>query len=184
MKQIKKYINTRTAIHCSTIEESEAVNLLFEKEELRNLHKYWKEYTNNTCYSIETGVNGYCYKEWFEAEQYRIIPASEFLQTKPNNTMKHTFKSGASFEGTKEELQAVAKALGESISPIYRSVTKGDIPVDEIHENHLKNAILSHCRDFYTQKNFKYLSNEEFLERFEEKDETINMLLTELKSRI
>lgn len=98
--------------------------------------------------------------------------------------MKHTFKSGATFNGTKEELQIVAKALGESLSPIYTSQHLGEMYVNEMHENHVKNAILLHLRDFYTQKNFKNLSNKGFLDKHTQGNETVNILLTELKSRI
>ena len=95
--------------------------------------------------------------------------------------MKHTFKNGTTVEGSfsREQLKEIAKVFGESIYPVYRSYTKGDIPVDEMHETHLRNAILLHLREYFTQKNFKNMDNESFLDNLEIQNfpKTIEMLI-------
>ena len=184
---IEKYINTKTAIHCETEEESVKINELIVKHGGRNLHHLYKRYNDTTCYNLDNMVwNTYENVAYFLGENYEIIKAKDILNK--NEIMKHTFKNGTTIEGSfsKEQLNEIAKVFGESLFPIYNSATKGEIPVNEMNEIHLRNAILLHLRDYFTQKNFKNMDNESFLDNLEVQNfpETIEMLINELNRRL
>lgn len=184
MNKLEKYIGEKVAIWCKTEQQSLEINKLIVELGGRDLHYYYSTYKEDTCYildDIKYSLNCFRYKSWCEDNNLTIIPAEEILTT----YIKHTFKSGLTVEGTKEEVKLVAKAIGESISPIYKSSSKGDVPVDEMNEIHLRNAILLHLRDYFTQKNFKNMDNESFIDNVEEiNDDVIKMLMDELKRRV
>lgn len=186
MIDIKQYIDTKVAIHCETEQESLEINKMIVEIGGRNLHKHYETYKENTCYDLEDvrkQLNCYCDLNYYQEKGCLIIKAKEILN---KNYMKHVFKSGLIVEGTREEIKLIAKALGESISPIYKSSSKGDIYVDEMNEIHLRNAILLHLREYFTQKNFKNMDNESFLDSLEIQNfpETIEMLIKELNRRV
>lgn len=183
--KLEELIGKQVAIHCETAEESLEINKMIVEIGGRNLHIQYKKYKELTCYDLNDlsyKWNTYGDKEFYESHNYKIIKAKEILN---KNHMKHVFKSGLIVEGTKEEIKLIAKALGESISPIYKSATKGDIPVDEMNEIHLRNAILLHLRDYFIQKNFKNLDLKSFLNNIEEfNNDVLIILINELKRRI
>lgn len=187
MIDIKQYINTKTAIHCETEEESFKINKLIVKYGGRNLHHLYRVHSDKTGYSLENvACESNCYSEiyYYKEDNYTIIKAKDILNKE--NIMTHTFKSGLVVQGTQEEIAKIGKFLGEPIFPTYKSATKGDIPVDEMNEIHLRNAILLHLREYFTQKNFKNMDNESFLDNLEVQNfpETIEMLIKELNRRI
>lgn len=184
MIDIKKYIDTKTVIHCETEQESFEINKLIVELGGKSLHHYYNTYKNFTCYNLEDlkSWNTFENLNYFQKKGFTILKAKDIL----TETFTHKFKSGLEVKGTKEEIRLIAKAIGESLFPIYRSFTKGDIPVDEMHETHLRNAILLHLREYFTQKNFKNMDNESFLDNLEVQNfpETIEMLINELNRRI
>jgi len=166
--KLKELIGKNAAIHCETRQESSEINKMIVEIGGRNLHINYKKYKENTCYDLNDLIyksNTYGDKEFYKKLGYKIIKAKEILNKK--ETMKHVFKSGLIVEGTKEEIKLIAKTLGESIYPVYKSSSKGDVYVDEMNDIHLRNAILLHLREYFTQKNFKNMDNESFLDNLE-----------------
>lgn len=184
--KLEELIGKKVAIHCETEQESLEINKMIVEIGGRNLHKHYETYKENTCYDLEDvrkQLNCYCNSDYYQEHGYLILKAKDILNKK--ETMKHVFKSGLIVEGTREEIKLIAKALGESISPIYKSSSKGDVYVDEMNEIHLRNAILLHLRDYFTQKNFKNLDLVSFLNNIENfNNEELVILINELKRRI
>lgn len=54
----------------------------------------------------------------------------------------------------------VEKQQKDAAGPFYYSQTKGDVPVRTLAEQHLKNAFITHIKDFY--ESLRYLTLEEF----------------------
>lgn len=189
MVDIKQYIDTKTAIHCETEQESIEINKLIAELGGKDLHCFYNDYENYTCYDLESfdlKANCYCNLSYYQENEYNILKAKDVLNKK--EIMKHTFKNGTTVEGrfSREQLKEIAKVFGESLYPVYKSATKGDIPVDEMNEIHLRNAILLHLREYFTQKNFKNMDNESFLDNLEVQNfpKTIEMLINELNRRV
>lgn len=189
MVDIKQYIDTKTAIHCETEQESIEINKLIAELGGRNLHDNYNDYKDQICYDLEyldIKQNCYCSLSYYQENEYNILKAIHVLNKK--EIMKHTFKNGTTVEGSfsREQLNEIAKVFGESLYPVYKSATKGDIPVDEMNEIHLRNAILLHLREYFTQKNFKNMDTESFLDNLEVQNfpETIEMLIKELNRRV
>ena len=73
--------------------------------------------------------------------------------------MKYTFKTGLTVEGTFDEVQKVAKLLGENLVidpkevPIgyYLSETRGLIAISDMEDNHIKNALCKRAMIFYEE---------------------------------
>jgi len=189
MIDIKQYIDRKTALHCETEQESIEINELIVKLGGKDLHCFYNVYENYTCYDLEffdLKANCYCSLSYYQENEYNILKAKDVLNKK--EIMKHTFKNGTTVEGSfsREQLKEIAKVFGESLYPVYKSATKGDIPVDEMNEIHLRNAILLHLREYFTQTNFKDVDNESFLDNLDIQNfpETIKMLYNELNRRI
>lgn len=187
MKDIKRYINTRTAIHCETEKESFEICKLIESIGGKNLHGSYNVYNENTCYdfdNIEKMENMYDRIFYYKKINYKILKAKDILNKE--ETMKYTFKNGTTLDGSfsTEQLKQIAKVFGESLYPIYHSKSLGDIPVDEMHNNHLTNSILLHLREYYVQKNFRGLDLVDFRDYLTQYDNVTRMLIEELDRRI
>lgn len=186
MIDIKQYIDTKTAIHCETEQESVEINKLIVGLGGRNLHYCYHIYCNNTCYNLEDleSWNTYRNLNYFEEKGFLILKAKDVLNKK--KIMKYTFKNGTTVEGSfsTEQLKEIAKVFGESLYPIYYSKSLGDIPVDEMHNNHLTNSILLHLREYYVQKNFKGMDLVDFRDYLTQYDSVTKMLIEELDRRI
>lgn len=182
--KLEELIDEKVAIHCETEQESLEINKMIVELGGRNLHDRYRIYRENTCYNLEDLKHWNTYQDldYFKERKFLILKAKDVLN---KNHMKHVFKSGLTVEGTRDEIKLIAKTLGESISPIYKSSSKGDVYVDEMNEIHLRNAILLHLREYFTQKNFKNLDLVSFLNNIEKfNNDKLVILINELKRRI
>lgn len=76
MRSIKD-LKSKTAIHCRTQEEANAIGKLFSKNKVINLSHKWYDYKENTCLDNESQ---YCELSWYKRKKYTIYQASEFLE--------------------------------------------------------------------------------------------------------
>ena len=90
IEKFKGINNEPIAIWCKTKEEREICTNLASK-----IRGYELEYNeahpeDKTCYNLESGSNmlDYCYKGWYEDNNYKVIPFSEFFvdELDDNNT--------------------------------------------------------------------------------------------------
>lgn len=76
MKNINDYKGTKTAIHCKTQEEWDKIVKLLVYTFRDGT---WSNYESVSC--IKCDANEYCDLDYYVADGYTIIPASDFMQT-------------------------------------------------------------------------------------------------------
>lgn len=106
--------------------------------------------------------------------------------------LSHTFSDGTSFNGTFEQLQKVASALGMKITGIetyprgyYPSESKGLVKISDMNDFHIKRALLKRSKDYFTEIFDKDDTNRQFITKYSQllDDPTIADLCTELTKR-
>jgi hypothetical protein len=106
--------------------------------------------------------------------------------------LNHTFPDGTSFNGTFEQLQKVASALGMKITGIsvcprgyYTSESKGLVKISEMNDYHIRRALLKRSKDYFAEIFDKDDTNREFIQKYSQllDDQTVFDLCTELTKR-
>jgi len=113
--------------------------------------------------------------------------------------LNYTFQNGATINATFEQLESIAKILGESLdynvlcktngikNNYYESQKMGPIAIEEMDTEHIKNALLKKLRVYFERANFKDLDDDVFMKRVNDPDiydDDIDMLYSELQERI
>lgn len=98
MKQIKDYIGTKTAIHCTSREEAkQIIKLCFDNNHewtsgAGEDNTFWDVYKYCTCYGLYHSTLEYCDLTDYYEKNYKIIPAREFLE---NNKTEYGYLVGS-----------------------------------------------------------------------------------------
>lgn len=106
----------------------------------------------------------------------------------------YSFKSGAKVTSTIDELNKIAKALGEELdfskfgnrpTGYYPSESSGLIKISEMNDYHIRRALLKVTKEFFSKVIVSGDSNSEFLNRYlgAENDPLIYELFIELSNR-
>lgn len=106
--------------------------------------------------------------------------------------LNHTFSDGTSFNGTFEQLQKVASALGMKITGItacprgyYPSESKGLVKISDMNDFHIRRALLKRSKDYFAEIFDKDDTNRQFIQKYSQllDDPTVADLCTELTKR-
>ena len=102
-------------------------------------------------------------------------------------TFKHTFRNGLTVEGTIEQVQRVAQALGEQLGNdgvFYLSSTRGLIRIADMSASHIRNAFMKRVREH--NDNARYLTGRRLLQHIQQLDNdvTYRALLVEYGKRV
>jgi hypothetical protein len=106
----------------------------------------------------------------------------------------YTFKSGTHVTATVDELNTIAKALGETLDyskfsarpkGYYPSESSGLIKISEMNDYHVRRALLKVTKEFFSKVVVSGDSNDQFLTRYlgAENDPLIYELFVELTNR-
>lgn len=107
--------------------------------------------------------------------------------------LTYKFKNGSVVNGTIEEILKVAEVLGETVEGLekvptgyYMSGSKGLVPIREMNEMHIKNAITKIAYTFYQKLGKEDISIEDYLRKFVKLPEEpkLGELFAELKRRV
>jgi len=87
MKNLKDYLNTKTAIACRTTEQAKFVNEFLANNGGKSLFDKWKyrksmpsNYHNRLEFSLNKLPNNkYCHEDYYAEEGYDVLEASEFM---------------------------------------------------------------------------------------------------------
>jgi hypothetical protein len=83
MENLDNYIGTKTAIHCPTFEQAEAINdklMEIGYTALDRLSSIWDKYKEEFCIDVESTVSAASTEiSFYELEHYTIIEAEQFL---------------------------------------------------------------------------------------------------------
>ena len=100
---------------------------------------------------------------------------------------KHTFRNGLTVEGTLDQVQRVAQALGETLGNdgvFYLSSTRGLIRIADMSASHIRNAFMKRQREH--NENGRFLVGRRLLQHLQQLDNdvTYRALLVEYGKRV
>ena len=104
----------------------------------------------------------------------------------------HKFPNGTEVKGTFEELQTIAKALGQPLTGLditprgyYNSATDGLVKISDMHSFHIRRALLKLTTDYMKKVFSGKDTNSEFLKKYGGlvENQTIQDMLNELVKR-
>jgi hypothetical protein len=111
---------------------------------------------------------------------------------KTADVIEHTFADGTKFTGTFEQIEKVAYALGMKITGLsrvpkgyYMSESQGLVKVSDMHDHHIRRALVKRSKDYLTEIYSKDDTNDEFLQKYLDltNDKSVVELFTELQKR-
>jgi hypothetical protein len=108
------------------------------------------------------------------------------------DVIEHTFTDGTKFTGTIEQIKKVASALGMKVTGLskvpkgyYMSESQGLVKVSEMHDHHIRRALVKRSKDYFTEIYSKDDTINKFLQKYLDltNDKSVVELFTELQKR-